>query len=148
MYIGYMNKKCSQCNKNKDISNFSLDRPNQLKSRCKMCINKINREWRKNNPEKAKIARKKNYQKYRQKIKQEVFNHYGNKCACCGEKNIIFLTIDHINNDGKIHRKKVKTRNFYDWLRARNYNVKGLQTLCWNCNVGKRINYGICPHKN
>src|SRR5882762_6979050 len=34
----------------------------------------------------------------RVKWKRQIFDHYGNCCACCGEKEIVFLTVDHINN--------------------------------------------------
>ena len=30
------------------------------------------------------------------------------KCACCGEKELSFLTIDHINGKGNIHRKEME----------------------------------------
>ncbi len=37
-----------------------------------------------------------------------VWAHYGQRCACCGETEPAFLAIDHVNNDGNVHRKKVK----------------------------------------
>ncbi len=84
------------------------------------------------------------------KLKIETIKHYSkdqNKCNCCGEKTIEFLTIDHINNDGNKHRKEINSQggnNFYSWLRKRNY-PKGLQVLCFNCNCAKG-HYGSCPH--
>ena len=84
------------------------------------------------------------------KLKLEIFVHYGGnppQCACCGERHIEFLTIDHINNDGAKHRKETGNGDrFYRWLVKNNF-PDGLQVLCWNCNCGKRINSGICPHK-
>lgn len=72
--------------------------------------------------------------------------HYGLKCAYCGIDRFIFLTIDHINNDGHIGRKrKSKTGNtyrtgsghhFYAWLRKNKYPID-FQTLCYNCNCVK-----------
>jgi hypothetical protein len=35
-----------------------------------------------------------------QRNRDLVFAHYGEQCACCGESERLFLTIDHINNDG------------------------------------------------
>lgn len=86
------------------------------------------------------------------KCKIEVFTHYSNgtpKCACCGEMLIGFLTIDHIDGDGKKQRIKLKISSgntFYYWLRRTGY-PKGYQVLCFNCNCGRYHN-GVCPHKN
>ena len=67
-----------------------------------------------------------------------VLRHYGGnppKCAKCNEKNIKFLCLDHINNDGNIQRKKLSKLGtvFYRWLIKNNF-PKGLQVLCYNCN--------------
>ncbi len=84
------------------------------------------------------------------KIKTEVFESYGGVwCNCCGESNIKFLTMDHINNDGNVHRRTDPNigPGLYRWLRRNNY-PEGFQVLCWNCNLGKAHNNGICPHKD
>ena len=80
-------------------------------------------------------------------MKKLVFNHYGRECKCCGENNSMFLTIDHINNDGYKYRKKNKGHINYRWI-VNNKFPKDLQVLCMNCNFGKRLNDGICPHKS
>lgn len=80
--------------------------------------------------------------------KELVFNHYGAKCACCGESEPLFLAIDHVENDGHLHRKKngkSTHNNIYGWL-VRNGFPLGFQTLCMNCNHGKHRNGGVCPH--
>lgn len=80
---------------------------------------------------------------------------YGNKCVCCGETEIKFLTIDHINRDGGVHRKELfgsHTRGgagapYYRELRKLGYpKDMGLQVLCWNCHMAKD-QYGTCPHQ-
>jgi hypothetical protein len=90
-----------------------------------------------------------------QKYVDLVFDHYGRKCICCGEEEILFLTLDHIDNDGAAHRKEIKAKNakkgpdgiaFYRWVVQNNY-PSFLQTLCSNCNTGKHRNGGHCPHK-
>lgn len=84
---------------------------------------------------------------YIQKIKLMVFNHYSsgtNECACCKENNIMFLSLDHINNNGNQHRKKIG-RHIYLWLYSKKY-PSGFQILCYNCNHAKHLNGGICPH--
>jgi hypothetical protein len=80
------------------------------------------------------------------KFRNEVFLAYGGyRCACCGEEEKAFLTIDHINGGGSKHRKEIGQSNFYRWLRDNGY-PPGFQVLCMNCQWGKK-NCGICPHK-
>ncbi len=104
-----------------------------------------NKRWRENNRElaneRSRIAKK----KYEVRCKKLVFEHYGEKCDCCGEGEQIFLTIDHINGGGTRHRKKIGNK-ICVWLFKNNF-PKGFQTLCFNCNWGKHINGGVCPHK-
>jgi hypothetical protein len=57
-----------------------------------------------------------------------------------------FLTIDHINGGGSQHRKKIGHGHFYLWLYNHGY-PDGYQVLCMNCNFGRYMNYGVCPHK-
>ena len=103
------------------------------------------KKWRENNLERAKEITNKSKKKYEDRIKKLVFEHYGEKCLCCGEDNITFLTIDHINGGGTKHRKKIGMK-ICVWLFKNNF-PDGFQTLCFNCNWGKHINGGICPHQ-
>lgn len=84
----------------------------------------------------------------RRRRREEMFTAYGNRCACCGESQFEFLTLDHINNDGAAHRKELGG-NVPDLvcrdLRKRGW-PEGYQLLCWNCNCAKGF-YGECPHK-
>jgi|SRR5882762_620429 len=83
---------------------------------------------------------------YKRRIRQEIINAYGGFCKCCGIKNLVFLDIDHINNDGASHRKEVGFGlAFYLWLR-RNHFPEGFQVLCKNCNWAKFV-LGKCPHE-
>lgn len=83
----------------------------------------------------------------KQQLRQEVFAAYGgSKCNCCGETIDKFLTLDHIHNDGNKHRKQVGRTSVYRWLKQNNY-PPGFQVLCWNCNLGRQHNGGICPHR-
>ena len=90
--------------------------------------------------------------KHRQKLWKQVFGHYGEKCACCGEAEPLFLTIDHVNNDGAAHRRSMPDGRYstgermYRWLRDNGFPY-GFQTLCMNCNLGKQRNGGVCPHQ-
>lgn len=81
------------------------------------------------------------------KIKLEAMEHYGGAvCANCGLTGHIFLTFDHIANNGAIHRREDPTvkAGMAKWLRRNNY-PEGYQVLCWNCNMGKQLNGGVLP---
>lgn len=76
-------------------------------------------------------------------LRQTVLNHYGNKCACCGETRYEFLEIDHVNNNGARHRK-MTGHHICNWI-IKNDFPSDLQLLCANCNRGK-AKFGVCPH--
>lgn len=78
--------------------------------------------------------------------KKAIVAHYGGQCECCGEREISFLTMDHVNGGGTAHRKEIKRGNIYTWLRA-NGCPAGFAVLCFNCNCGRSVNGGVCPHK-
>ena len=90
--------------------------------------------------EKAKLSYK--------KMKTLVFEHYCGgtpKCACCGEEHIEFLSIDHINGEGK----KIGPRGgvtLYAWIIKNNYPPY-FRVLCFNCNLSLGF-FGYCPHNN
>lgn len=166
-------KQCKQCKKIKEESFFEKEKKvkSGIGANCKDCkkeyMNKKSKEYYSKNPnkftEKSKKWRKDNPEKQKEiktkailKIKKEAFSLLGvnpPKCECCGEKEINFLCIDHIKNDGNKERQELKLRggsDFYRFIRNK-YNPaleRKYQILCFNCNNGKRINKGICPHKN
>jgi hypothetical protein len=79
-------------------------------------------------------------------VRAEVIERYGNKCACCGEKNYKFLTIDHIINRGKVLKRKHPYIEYKRML-DEGFKPKKYRVLCYNCNCGRQANGGICPHK-
>ncbi len=81
----------------------------------------------------------------RQRFREKALAAYGGACACCGESEQAFLTIDHMNNDGAKHKRAIGTSTIYPWL-CRNGFPPGFQVLCFNCNCAKYI-LGECPHK-
>ena len=100
---------------------------------------------------KQRKAESKSQRKHYQKMKEQIYAHYGAYCACCGEDIPQFLSIDHINNDG------YKLRDSKGRRHGGNYYLKSIiddgfpdtyQILCMNCNHGKSRNNGICPHKD
>lgn len=82
------------------------------------------------------------------KLKDEAFVAYGGwRCACCGESERLFLSIDHIDGNGRKMREiHGQTGMFYRWLKKCGY-PPGFQILCINCNFGKHQNGGVCPHQ-
>ena len=83
----------------------------------------------------------------RKELQNEVFRIYGHMCACCGESNQIFLTLDHINGNGT--RERTESPGFGMLKKAiREADKTKYQILCYNCNCGRWRNKGICPHKS
>lgn len=81
-----------------------------------------------------------------------IVEHYGGQCACenCPNRKCdgMFLSLDHINNDGNTQRKENRIGSgyqFYKWVIKNKYPTD-LQLLCHNCNMAKYINNGVCPH--
>lgn len=79
--------------------------------------------------------------KSQQKLKLETLSFYSAdelKCAHCGEKEFMFLSIDHERGDGNKHRKELGISSgygFYRWLRISKFPQNlGLRLLCMNCN--------------
>lgn len=94
---------------------------------------------------KTKTKLKHYHRDYQRKARQRAIEFYGGICACCGENEIKFLAIDHINNNGASHRRSIGTKNVALWIIKNNF-PKGFQILCHNCNMAKGF-YGECPHK-
>lgn len=168
--FGFKPKECSVCHQM-----FKPESGNQRY--CRTCKPAVQKEWYRANatlyrirhPETAKEVQRRSKEKHRERytamqptwsarysdeVRRKVFGHYSNgtlKCACCGESEIDFLTIDHVNNDGARERRRLfGTRNyggtrFYTWL-ARNGFPPGLAVLCMNCNLSKG-KHGVCAHQ-
>lgn len=56
-----------------------------------------------------------------------------------------FLALDHINGGGYAQRQETGGGGFYTWLKRNGY-PQGFRVLCHNCNFGRQINGGVCPH--
>lgn len=121
-------------------------------------------KWRRANPEKVKQHNQAYYIKHKERIKRveairnymrlgkrrqqreqlkvRVLTHYGNgklACVVCGESRLVCLSIDHLNNKGAEHRKKIGN-DIYIWLEENNY-PSGFQTLCMNDQWIKKAEY-------
>ena len=104
---------------------------------------KYHKEYRAKN-----LDERKAYDRNRQRrLRMEALIHYGGnppKCNCCGETEIQFLSIDHINGGGNKERT-TQSRWVNQWLKTNNY-PEGYQILCFNCNLAKGF-YKKCPHQ-
>lgn len=120
------------------------------------------KNWYQKNKVKAKESSIKRYREHKEeiyqqqkervfRIKLEVFAYYSDgepKCACCGDNNIEFLSIDHIKGNGNKHRAKLNIKagyHFYEWLRKNKFPA-GYRVLCFNCNLARGF-FGYCPHE-
>lgn len=76
------------------------------------------------------------------KMKLEVFKAYSPlgmvACQLCGEKNIWFLTLDHMNNAGAQHRRELGLggNRIFQWAKKNKFPA-GFRVLCYNCNCGR-----------
>ncbi len=169
--------KCRECLDKTNVYSTKLKKQKRAKGLCRTCSSPLEnlahaccdkciakvRVWVLSNKRKGlcgcgkdRAADRKNCQKCIDSVrtatakeKQRAINAYGGKCACidCEERNVIFLQIDHINNEGAKHRREIGRAGyqFYIWLRKRGY-PSGYQVLCGSCNGGKSNRYTECPH--
>jgi len=76
-----------------------------------------------------------------------ILDHYGAECNCCGQVQKRFLTLDGINDDGYLHRRRWQERfKLYRQIIKDGF-PDDIQILCFNCKVGRQKNGGMCPHK-
>lgn len=85
--------------------------------------------------------------KYRAQLRCEMISAYGRACSCCKESEPKFLQLDHVFNDGAEDRKINKTAaKLWASLKRIGWPKDRHQLLCANCNFGKLMNGGVCPH--
>ena len=127
-------KRCPRCGVEKPSSGFYLQSDGRRSfSWCRECNNR------------HRIAR------FRED-RYLALAHYGRgdiRCRCCGESNVEFLALDHVNNDGGEHRRAIGKKggnSFYAWLRKTGYTYEHLVVACHNCNLARAM-YGECPHQ-
>lgn len=152
---------CQKCGEEKLSSEFYAQKGSKtgLARWCKTCSADNNHKWRKSPQGQQKSAEYReayyeaNYESVRKKQIErnrllrryalEVYSGPNPICACCGETEEMFLSIDHINGNGSEHRRTL-TVSIYRWLQKNGY-PDGFRVLCHNCNF-VRGHYGYCPH--
>jgi len=133
-------KACSICKEVCYVDNFHKNGiyADGLDPRCKDCCKEQNK--------KNYLKKQSQYRTYGDRwsfnLKMEIIYNYGRKCNCCGESNIHFLSIDHVNNDGI---DGIRGRKLYYWLKKNNFPKDNFQLLCMNCNFSKK-QFGYCAH--
>lgn len=148
------NKRCPRCGETKDASSYYIIDKNtkpRLNTYCIPCCKELSNERAAKDRTVATAYAK----KYRERTRQQVLDAYGNRCACCGETESLFLTVDHVNGDGAEHRRSLGNtdtkRNGLPLAVHRDIIKRGFpddfQILCFNCNCGKERNGGVCPHE-
>lgn len=77
----------------------------------------------------------------REKMRKEILEALGNKCAECGFSNWKALEIDHVKNNGNEERKALKNYDYYYRLILKKIKEgsKDYQLLCASCNRIKEI---------
>lgn len=116
-------------------------------------IAEYQRNWTKQNPDKVHNTTNKyraNHRekiilcskKYRDNLKYLVFEHYGQFCSLCGEKQVGFLCVDHIEGRQKWgHDRTMTGTKMYRWLKNNNF-PSGFRILCFNCNMKLAYHFG------
>lgn len=84
--------------------------------------------------------------RWAKRLREEVIQHYGSRCVCCGTRRIEFLLMRPAQGNELAHAmKKIKTTLPW-WLKKHGY-PKGYRVLCYNCDMSIKL-YGYCPHKS
>lgn len=101
--------------------------------RCQLCLDSLN--------EKQKV--------FQRRAKVAVLEAYGGAfCACCGEAEILMLTLDHVNQNGSVTRlEEGSGSRIYHHLKKQGF-PPGFRVLCRNCNYAVYFSEDhVCPHR-
>lgn len=158
-----INRACTKCRIVKPLTDYYKHdgRTDGHRSRCKTCVDARSREryhnilskdpaFMRRNRERGMIWHRANKERSAARIAKNhklerlaCIKHYGNVCACCGESEYEFLSIDHIGGGGTQHRKTGVSK-ICRWL-IKNKFPQGFRILCHNCNQAIGF-HGSCPH--
>ena len=112
---------------------------------CRECKTAYQREYSKRNRKRYNESTR----AWALRLKLEAIAAYGGCCQCCGITDHRFLTLEHLENDGAQHRRRLNTRDSSKIIAdikkqgwPQQYTI-----LCFNCNCAKFHNGGICPHQ-
>lgn len=133
-------------NKIKKFAKYPLINTEQARTKAIELINKVNKG--------CSIKELMSYKKHGEVFnkswlsgKREVFYEmYGGECCLCGYKNVIALSLDHVNGDGSSDRKEKHT---YEIIldAISNYNPTKYRILCLNCQRIEAFRLGLVGGK-
>ena len=84
---------------------------------------------------------------YRRRLRVEVMEALGGRCACCGETEMHFLQLDHIHGGGSQHLKRVGDwASVYRSVKEQGFPRDQFRVLCCNCNFAIG-HHRFCPHE-
>lgn len=136
---------CAKCSDNRyKCSKDAADR-RKANRQCAKCQNPVFEKTLCPNCMNAQGGRSKERRKQNRIF---IYNHFGAKCADCGEDDIRVMTLDHVDNDGAIDKKtkngkKQLTAPWYAKLvksiKAGKPLPRRLQMLCYNCHFKKDL---------
>lgn len=138
------------------VSCRSMDLPRVYKkippSRSKEARSVYNKKYYAEHTEEMRAKQRAWYKEWKAEYREKIFGEVLSPvCECCGEANKLFLTIDHVNNDGAEDRKRNHRAGIVlgSRLFRKNVDLSRYQTLCYNCNCGRQSSpvKGVCPHK-
>ncbi len=141
--------QCSECG-------VTTAERGRAKGMCKSCYHRMARlrwsaEHREQEREKARIYHQTHKERLNGQITQRrrdmrtrIIETLGSACQCCGVTEPVFLTIDHVQNDGNKVRG-MQRHLLYKMILDEGCPPERYQILCWNCNSAKHL-LGACPH--
>ena len=140
-------RTCKKCGEEKPLEQFRFTGlKNYRAHECKVCTAIRLKAWEKKNSATRHSYRKRYYRRnivaitagvrkweaenadqrranaraYYFRLQYQCVMAYGGyRCACCGECEPLFLTLDHIENNGSQHRKEIGTlggAKLYKWI--------------------------------
>lgn len=143
----FIKKRCSHCKLFKNVSCFqrSKSRANNIHPQCKLCRKRYEKTRSSHTSEIGFLRRI----KLRSRAFEIIANGKKIECCanrlwnCCGEKNNpLWLSFDHIYNDGYSHKRALKlgsTSQLYLWIiKNPDEARKTLQIICMNAQVFKK----------
>lgn len=141
-------KRCSGCREEKLREAFGRNRATRdgLQNLCRACRADGAKRWPSAAPEKAAARAK----RWASRLKVEVIAAYGGACGCCGEREPDFLTVDHVNGEGRAEDRhpggeKLSGAALYLHVKRAGFPAR-YRVLCWNCNAAIGL-FGSCPHE-
>ena len=160
--MSQIRRRCRKCRKKflatADFFTRNARLPGGITHTCKKCQARYMRQWSRKNRKKTRAAGKRWRDANREQartitargkraLRNEFLAAYGARCACCGETEATFLTLEHIGGGGSQDRRSSGgTHMIFLRLKRQGWPKDRFTVLCHNCQFGERI--GGCPHKH